>query len=226
LAAIDDSGERNALGPVAGQHEQCGELLSACVVSEAQQRCGMLVRERRTWRQSGVGLGAGCERRSASGACLDSCWRAWALQRTACVWREPEERLARAGRGRKCFAGCWGVGDAYACVRDVSAGLLRLCCAHAADLGAASAPAGRAESKARSAAAGGACAALTRTTPRQISLKVSPAKHVSGEQQQLRARRKLRARAIPCCRQAFSSRPWGRRGFALSALLLLGWVSV
>jgi hypothetical protein len=146
-----------------------------------------------------------------------ACWVRRLSQRTAYVWREPEERLARAGRGRKCFAGCWGVGDACACVRDVSAGLLRLCCAHAANLGAASAPAVQAESKARSAATGGACAALTRTTPRQISLKVSPAKHVSGEQQQLRARRKLRARAIPCCRQAFSSRPWGRRGFALSA---------
>ena len=138
-------------------------------------------------------------------------------ERTVHLKREPEERFARAGRGRKCFAGCWGVGDARACVLDVSAGLRRLCCARAAGFGAAGAAARRAASETRSAAAGRARAASTRTTPRQISLKVSPAKHVSGERRQLRARRKLRARAIPCCRQAFSSRPWGRRGFAVSA---------
>jgi len=132
------------------------------------------------------------------------------------AWALGARGAARAER-RWCFAGCWGVGDACACVRDVSAGLLRLCCAHAADFGVAGAPAGRTASEARSAAARGARATPTRTTPHQISHKVSPAKHVSGEQLQLRARRKRRARAIPCCRQAFSSRPWGRRGFALSA---------
>ena len=136
-------------------------------------------------------------------------------ERTAYVWREPEKQLARAGRGRKCFAGCWGVGDACACARVVSAGLLRLCCAHAAGFGAASAPAGRAASEARSAAVRRARAASTRTTPRQISHKVSPAKHVSGEQLQLRARRKLRARAIPCCRQAFVLEALGATGFCL-----------
>ena len=37
---------------------------------------------------------------------------------------------------------------------------------------------------------------------------------VSGEQQLLKSRRKLRARATPGCRPAFELGPWGRRGFA------------
>jgi hypothetical protein len=155
-------------GPVARQHGRCGDLLSSCVVSEAQQRCEMLARAWRTWRELVTGLGAGArhEPRGKAGSCDStggpgvapvcmlaggrvSTARACEVrclgavrcmsERTAHLRREPEEQPARAGRGRKHFAGCCSVGVVRSCVLGVSAELLGVCFGQAASFGAAGA---------------------------------------------------------------------------------------
>ena len=114
-------------------------------------------------------------------------------------------RMRQCGRCRKSLAGCWAFGDAWVCGLSVRERLLRACGASVAGLWRGKRTCGRRASCARSAAAGAARAAATRTTSAPILRKVRPAMCVSGAQRLLQARRKLRARATPRCRPAFSS---------------------